>query len=220
MSQVMKRYLTPVEQKLLLSTVKQFADVHARRDSAWMHLLNHSGLRIGEFSRLTVGDAKSALVTGYIFIPKEHRKGGKKDHDVLVTAPVREALTALLDIHREMSGFLADNFPLVMSRKHGALTVRAYQQRVALWAIKAGLPRGVSPHWFRHTRAMNIMKNTTSNDPRGIVQAALGHDSIASTAVYTRMTKEDVEQALHEVDGRGRAGLPKLRKEYEKRVGV
>jgi site-specific recombinase XerC len=98
------------------------------------------------------------------------------------------------------------------------LTARAIQQRVAMWSAAAGLPDGVSPHWFRHSRAMNIMKRTTSNDPRGIVQAALGHASIASTGIYTGVTREDLAAALDEVDGAGRRSTAQLRKNWERRA--
>lgn len=220
---VMKRYLTEEEQRKLLSTVKQFADVHACRDFAWMRLLIHTGLRVGEFSKTTVGDAIQALKTGYLFIPKERRKGkpeNRRDHSVLVTQPVRAALLDLLGLRE---GAELDE-ALVISRKSNGrdwsgLSVRGFEQRVAIWAKLAGLPEGVSPHWFRHTRAMNIMENTTSNDPRGVVQAALGHISIASTGVYTGVTRAAMEAALHEVDGPKVFRKRDMRRVYEGRVG-
>lgn len=220
MSVVMRRYLTEGEQQLLLKTINQFAAVHARRDSAWIRLLMHSGMRVGEFSSMTVGDALAALQTGYIFIPKARRKGKNEDHSVLVTQPVREALFDLLHIRREMGFAASSNAPLVMSRKRQGMTVRAYQQRVSFWAIKAELHLPASPHWFRHTRAMNIMRRTTSRDPRGVVQAALGHVSISSTAVYTRLSREDLEAALIEVDGKPALRKRDMRRAYEGRAHV
>lgn len=217
---MLKRYLTDTEQTLLLSTVKQFSDVLARRDYAWMRLLNDTGFRVTEFSLMTVRDAMTALQSGYIFIPREHRKGKKRDHSKLVTEPVRRALLDLLDIRREM-GYLDDGeVPLVMSRKHGVMSVRAYQQRVALWAQFAGIPGNVSPHWFRHTRAMNIMRRTTSNDPRGIVQAELGHANIASSGIYTTVSREDLIAALKEVDGGTPIRKRNVRRMYEGRVAA
>ncbi|MEN6629292.1 MAG: tyrosine-type recombinase/integrase [Sulfuricella sp.] len=218
----MNRYLTEDEQRLLLSTVKQFADVYATRDFAWMRLLINSGLRIGEFSKVTVGDGIQALKTGYLFIPKNRRKGkpeSRRDHSVLVTQPVREALLDLLGLR---DGAELDE-ALVISRKSGSrgwagLSVRAFEQRTAYWAKLAQLPAGVSPHWFRHTRAMNIMHNTTSKDPRGVVQATLGQASISSTSVYTGITKEDLESALHEVDGKKVFRKRDMRRVYEGRA--
>lgn len=220
MSVVMRRYLTEGEQQLLLKTINQFAAVHARRDSAWIRLLLHSGMRVGEFSVMSVGDAEAALNTGYIFIPKERRKGRHLDLSVFVTQPLRQALQDLLAIRREMGSVFFPTAPLVISRKHQGMTIRAYQQRVAYWAIKAALHLPASPHWFRHTRAMNIMRRTTSHDPRGVVQAALGHASISSTAVYTKLSREDLEAALIEVDGKPALRKRDMRRAYEGRANV
>ena len=215
----MRKYLTEEEQKLLLSTVKQYRDVLARRDYACMRLLKDTGFRIGEFTLMTVNSALMALKVGYIHIPREHRKGKKSHHDKYVTEPVREALIDLLDIRREMGYTETDgDVPLVMSRKHGGMTVRAYQQRVAHWAKEAGIPGNVSPHWFRHTRAMNIMRKSHSKDPRSIVQAELGHSSIQSSGIYTGISKEDLIKALEEIDGTKPIRKRNVKRIYEGRA--
>lgn len=215
----MIKYLTEEEQKRLLSTLKQFTGPTARRDDALVRLLVASGMRIGECLRLSVGDAAAAVKSGYLFIPREYRKGRvgeRRDHEILMTNSVRLAVRDLLEL-REGAHL---NDALVVSRKHGVLTVRAFQQRVSYLAELAGLPAGVSPHWFRHTAAMNIMRRTTATDPLGVVKAALGHSSIRSTEVYAHATREKVEAALHEVDGKPRLRLADLRKMHEGRVGA
>ena len=217
---VMKRYLTEAQQGELLRTINKHAGLLARRDSAWVRLLQSTGMRLNELVLMTVGDAELALRHGRLFVPKERRKGGHRDHDYLVTEPVRRALADLLAVRREQGHADILTAPLVMSRKHVALTARAYEQRVASWAVLAGLGEKVSPHWFRHTRAMNIMRRSTASDPRGVVQAALGHASISSTGVYTRITKEDMEEALREVDGPRRLRRRDMRRAYEGRVGA
>lgn len=234
---VMKRYLTEAEQGALLMTINRHSGVLARRDSAWVRLLMTTGMRLNELVTMTLGDAEAALRNGQLFVPREHRKGwnrkprmrndGKikmpnppKDHSYLVTAPVRAALVDLIAVRREQGHAPSPAAPLVMSRKHVGVTARAYEQRCAMWAELAGLGEKVSPHWFRHTRAMNIMRRSTASDPRGVVQAALGHASIASTGVYTRITKEDMAAALREVDGEPRMRKRALRRDYEGRVGA
>jgi site-specific recombinase XerD len=202
-----------------------------------VRLLASTGMRLNELVTMAVGDAEAALRTGHLFVPKEHRKGwnrkprvakdGKvrmpnppKDHSYLVTEPVRRALLDLLAVRREQGYADILSAPLVMSRKHGGLTARAFEQRVAYWADVANLGEKVSPHWLRHTRAMNVMRRSTSSDPRGVVQGALGHASIASTGVYTRMNKEDLDAALREVDGQPRLRKRDLRRAYEGRVSA
>jgi site-specific recombinase XerC len=217
------RYLTEAEQQQLLRHMHlRRADALARRDGALMRLFLHSGMRLAETLAMTVGDAMEALRTGWVFIPKEHRKGKRADHQVRVTEPLREALRDLLGARAEISGCEKghESDPLVIGRNGAVMCARAVQKRFAMWASECGLPEGFSPHWMRHTRAKNIMRRSTSTDPRGIVQAALGHASISSSGIYTEVSKEELQTALEEVDGLGdrRAVKRGLRKAYERRV--
>lgn len=199
---LMKKYLTAQEQSALLSACGKLKEIGARRDHAWIRALLYSGFRITEFSLMTVGDAKSALLTGYIYIPKEHRKGGKRDHTKLLTHPLRLALTDLLHIRAEMGYADIVTDPLVLSRKGGAMSVRAYQERLAHWASIAGIAGKVSPHWLRHTRGVTIMEKSTSADPRSIAQVELGHANLATTAIYTQITKQHLIDQLAVIDGK------------------
>lgn len=217
--EVMRRYLTEEEQSRLLKTVGQYAGPIPRRDGACMRLLAGTGMRLNELVTCTVGDAMAALENGYLFVPRERRKGGRKDHSYLVTEPVRQALQDLLAVRSTLGHAPDPAAPLVMSRKHAGMSARGFQQRVAYWAGVAGIQARVSPHWFRHTRAMNIMRRSTSHDPRGVVQAALGHSSIGSTGIYTRISKEDLAAALQEVDGARGLRKRDMRRAYERRVG-
>lgn len=223
---MLRRYLTEPQQQALLKAAAHPSDVLARRDAAWISALLHSGLRIKEFSLITLGDAISALQSKYLFIPKERRKGGKKDHRVFITVPLAAALRSLIVIRYEITGEETSDIdaPLVLSRNHASgkpMSVRSYELRFKLWATAAGLPEDASPHWLRHSRAINIMKNSKSDDPRGVAQAALGHASIASTGIYTQVLREDVEKALSQTDaeeGRGRGkrvSLASLRKSFD-----
>jgi site-specific recombinase XerC len=91
--------------------------------------------------------------------------------------------------------------------------------RFSAWAARAGLPTKASPHWLRHTRAMNVIRRSSAVNPRGVVQSALGHVSIRSTGVYTRTPREEVEAALAETDGRvGRVTRAALRRAFEGRA--
>ena len=108
--------------------------------------------------------------------------------------------------------------PLVIGRHGGAISVRQFEYRCALWGARAALPEGFSPHWLRQTRAMNIMRRSSAGDPRGGVKAALGHESIRSTGVYTETPREEVEAALTATDGRGRVSLRDLRQAFERRA--
>ncbi len=226
-SELMDRYLTEAEQARLLKTLKEAAcrDVYGRRDDAMVRALIHSGLRIGEFSRITVGDAMEALKTSYLFIPRENRKGASRgrasDHSVFLTQALRTDIEDLLKVRhelRDMDCRVTDR--LLVGRAGDSMTVRALELRYKQHATMAGLAR-TSPHWLRHTRAQNIMLRSTSRDPRGVVQRALGHASIKSSGVYTGTPREEVEAALAEIDAAAdprRITRAQLRRAWEGRA--
>ncbi|MGE0487333.1 MAG: tyrosine-type recombinase/integrase [Gammaproteobacteria bacterium] len=192
---VFKRYLTEVEERQLLSTVARFADVHARRDRAWMEALRVTGVRIQAFSRLTVFHAQEALRTGYLTLGSAIQKRGQA-HTVRVPKRGQRAFRTLLAIRRELGYPMDPDAPLVLSRHHQALSVRSYQARMQHWCREAGLQVNASPHWFRHTLAKRIMARSTSPNPERLVQGALGHACVTSTAVYTWPDREEIDAAV------------------------
>lgn len=215
----MERYFTEGEQESLLRTLKQrcFTPL-GRRDEAMTRALVLSGCRLGEFLQVSVGDAIAALHTRYLFIPKEHRKGKRRDHSVFVTRKLDAALRDLLRVRHELAPEnCPETDPLIVGRTGAGITVRAWELRFKHAVLAAGLPRGASPHWLRHTRAMNIIESSGSKNPLGLVQSALGHASLSSTGVYTRTPRGELERALEQVDGPRRVSQAALRKAYEGR---
>nr|WP_315242136.1 site-specific integrase [uncultured Albidiferax sp.] len=213
-----KRYLTDGEQRLLLMAARGCSDALAQRDHAWMRLLIETGMRVNELATLSQAQAIRALASGWLVVTKAQRKGGKQGHEYLVTEPVRQCLERLLKLHADMRPTLAHGWdgepPLLWGRctEWGAdgdtaqvavehLSVRSLQARMAHWTQVAGLPPGVSPHWLRHTRGVNIIRRSRGKNPLKVAQQALGHVSIASTGIYTQMCREEYEQELHNVAG-------------------
>lgn len=195
--QVFNRYLTRSEEKQLFSHVKKFrAELLAERDYHWMLLLRHTGLRIHNLACLSVDDAWAVIrhPANRLQLADADSKGGN-GYELRFNSAALTALRCLLRIRRAQ-GF-HDDGPLVMSRQGAAgLSVRSFQQRMRQWVLSAGLPRAASPHWFRHTLAKRIIETTTHNNPLQVVQCALGHSDIKSTAIYTRPDIEEIDRAL------------------------
>lgn len=197
MRKAFKRYFTEAEERQLFRTVGNVVDIHARRDYAWMRLLRQTGIRVETLAGLNVHDAQDALASKYLDLRPEITKGNRGGR-IFITRKARAAFKDLLAIHREMGHGMATDSPLIFSRKHRRMSVRSFEARTRHWCNMAGLEDSGTPHWFRHTLAKRIMKNSTAEDPRGVVQVALTHASINSTAVYTLPDKEDVERAMEE----------------------
>lgn len=223
----LKRYLTEDEQRRLLTVVKAQAGSLALRDYAWMRLLIETGMRVNELATLSRDQAERALATGWLVVRADQRKGhgvkpkpgeAKKPakrvgHEYLVTEPVRQCLETLIALHHDLRPVLqlAPELvpPLLWGRcgvvkgvaLHEHMSVRSFQVRMKHWAYLSGLPEGVSPHWLRHTRGVNIIRRSRGNNPLKVAQLALGHASIASTGIYTQMSREEYSRELQNVAG-------------------
>lgn len=203
---VFERYLKEDEERKLFATVKRQAgrdtqhQLLALRDHAWLRLLRNTGIRVGTLAGLNVADARQALASNYLQIRPEIAKRGQGGK-VFCNRAALKALRTLLAVRKRQGAPEKPEQPLVLSRKHARMAVRSYQQRMQLWVRDAGLDVQASPHWLRHTLAKRVMKNSTAEDPRGIVQGALGHTNASSTWVYTMPDREDVEATLEQVAG-------------------
>lgn len=194
---IMDRFLTQEEEKRLFKTVNQHNSIEAQRDYGWMLLLRSTGIRVGALSGLTVADARQALTDRHLTVRAEINKG-KASYKIYLGKASENALRILLKTRRQMGHPEQYDAPLILSREHNAMSIRAFQQRCHKWAELAGVPN-VSPHWFRHTMAMRIMQNSTAQDPRGVVMASLGHKNINSTAQYTQPDKATLQRIMQEV---------------------
>jgi site-specific recombinase XerC len=204
---MIKRYLDEREQRALLMAAKGSNDPLAQRDYLWMRLMVETGARVSELASFTALQAERALAFGWLVVApaqrKANSKGQRKGHSYLVTEPVRHCLVELLKLQRMQASPLdaVVEPPLIWGRQGAGLSVRSYQARIAEWAAVAGLQLKVSPHWLRHTRGVNIIRRSRATNPVKVAQLALGHATIASTGIYTQMSRQEYVQALQATAG-------------------
>lgn len=198
----MSRYLTRDEEARLFKRLRERAgrenasQLIALRDLHLFKLLRHTGIRVNAATHIQCADARSAIAGKYL--QRRCDKGGRNGKS-LCNSKAIAALKGLLLVRRLLGFSESDEARLVVSRQGARISARAIQKRMKVWCADAGLAVSASPHWWRHTKAMRVMVDSTARDPRGVVQELLDHSSFESTVIYTRPSREEVEQINEEV---------------------
>jgi integrase/recombinase XerD len=148
------------------------------RDRAILELLYATGLRATELSTLRVNDLNLGI--GYL---RCIGKGGR-ERVIPIGQKAIEAVTEYLSELRPcLAGPKAEDY-LFLSRTGRPLSRIEVWRLVKKYAVRAGMPRGLSTHTIRHCFATHLL--TGGADLRS-VQEMLGHVSIATTQVYTHV---------------------------------
>jgi len=175
--QRLPRALKPADVSALLDRIPASTPLE-QRDRALFELAYACGLRAEELVDLDVGsidfDAEQVRVEG---------KGGKTrivpagEHALRAVARYLERARGTLD-----SG--AGEPALFLSRTGRRLSTSDVRRRLRTWARNAAAQGAVHPHALRHSFATHLLEGGA--DLRAI-QALLGHASISTTQVYTRV---------------------------------
>ena len=155
----------------------------AARDHAITELLYGCGLRVAELTGLDV--QAGALARGWLDATDAtaHVLGkGSKRRSVPVGGPALAALQGWLAQRPSLAK--AGEAALFVSRLGTRLTANQLRNRLQLQATQAGVPTRVHPHMLRHSYASHLLQS--SGDMRA-VQELLGHASISTTQVYTKL---------------------------------
>ncbi len=180
----------------LLDAVIVTEPIH-RRDLALIELLYATGARISEAVGLSIGeiDLDARLVRLY----------GKGSKERIV--PFGSSAAAALDEWFSPSGRALivpdqwrsrDDAEAVFLNTRGArLTRQAAWQMIKKYGVKAGIGDQLSPHVLRHSCATHLLDHGA--DLR-VVQEMLGHASVSTTQIYTKVSQErlwDVYRSAH-----------------------
>ena len=168
------------------------------RDRAILELLYGSGLRISELVGLDVDDVDldpgSVRVLG---------KGGK-EREVPLGRYGREAVEAYVTRTRPDFASAKSRGALFLNQRGGRLTRQSCARLLAAHVATADIDRRVSLHTLRHSFATHLLEGGA--DVR-VVQELLGHASVATTQIYTLVTREHLREVYYASHPRARRNV-------------
>jgi integrase/recombinase XerD len=199
------RVLRPDETAALIESIDVRTPL-GLRDRAMLEVLYGAGLRVSELVRLPLAalDRRAGVlrVTGK----------GRRDRLVPLGAPALEALAAWLADGRPRFARAARTAgdAVFLSQRGAPMTRQNFFARLRALARAAGLPAArVSPHVLRHAFATDLLEGGA--DLR-VVQTLLGHADLATTQIYTHVSRarlrETVEARHPRGAGRRRGAAP------------
>jgi len=187
--------LSVAEARCLMAEPSEGTDV-GLRDRAILEVLYGTAIRHGECLRLDISDAD--LSRGQLFI----RTGkGRKDRAVPIRGRAAVALEKYLRVVRPS---------LCRDPNEHALFLTAFGRRISkvtsglmisCHARTAGIEKRVTAHVLRHSCATHLLKGGA--DVRHI-QKILGHSTLKTTMIYTRVDLSDLRRMLDNSHPRGR----------------
>jgi integrase/recombinase XerD len=171
-------------------------DEKGLRDRAVLETMYGAGLRVSEVVGLDVDDVD--LEDGSVRVLG---KGGK-ERDVPLGRYAREAIAAYLARARPALATPRSRSALFLNRRDGRrLSRQACWNAIREHAAAAGIDKRVTPHTLRHSFATHLLEGGA--DVR-VVQELLGHASVATTQVYTLVTKEHLREVYFTAHPRAR----------------
>ncbi|MFT4147519.1 MAG: site-specific tyrosine recombinase XerD [Micrococcaceae bacterium] len=158
----------------------------ALRDAAILEFLYSTGARISEVVALNVDDVAAEKDMVRLF------GKGNKERIVPMGSYARKALSDYMVRARPDFASHGKGTPALFLNARGSRL-----SRQSMWAIlknaaaKAGITEDVSPHSLRHSFATHLLSGGA--DIR-VVQELLGHSSVTTTQVYTKVTIDSLKE--------------------------
>lgn len=162
------------------------------RDRAALELLYGSGFRVSELCGLNFGSLDLLNENGPCA-----RVTGKGRKTRLV--PLSRASIAATAEYLRRRGPGKPKDPLFLGERGERVLPRILQRNLKLYLIKANLDPDITPHKLRHSFATHLLDHGA--DIR-IIQELLGHESLATTQIYTKVSQSKAAESYRKAHPR------------------
>ena len=165
------------------------------RDYLIFEILYCTGLRVSELASLKVSLIRES--DGKLVV----RGKGNKERVVFLGESAKKCLQRYLVLRNSRNKLDKSEDALFLSQRDQQLSIRGIQYLVSSYLDKLGIYKHISPHVLRHSFATHLLNSGA--DIRS-VQELLGHSSLATTQVYTHISKQKMREVLENHHPRGR----------------
>ena len=159
-----------------------------QRDRAMLEILYATGLRVSELVGLKVLGVN--LEAGYVRILGK----GSKERAVPIGEKAAGAVKEYLTNGRIQLAKHTNTATLFLNLRGHPLTRQGFWKIIKKYGKEAAINKKITPHGIRHSFASHLLE--AGADLRS-VQVMLGHADIATTQIYTHVTRERLKE-LHE----------------------
>lgn len=156
------------------------------RNKTILDFLYSAGTRVSELCNVELSDID--LDDNFVQLKGK----GSKYRIVPIGSLLRQNLTEYLTYRNKLKSI---NSFLFLSKSHKQMERTAVFRIIKKTTSNLGLDSDIHPHTFRHSAATHMLEGGC--DLR-TVQEFLGHSSVSTTQIYTKITKEFLEEAFIE----------------------
>jgi integrase/recombinase XerD len=157
------------------------------RNKTIIDVLYSTGCRVSELCNINLSDLD--LVDNSLKLKGK----GSKQRIVPIGSELKVNLLKYLKIRENFINSKGE--PLFLTKSRNNLDRTAVFRIIKSTALKASLDTNIHPHTLRHSAATHMLEGGC--DLR-TVQEFLGHSSVSTTQIYTKVTKEFLEEAFLE----------------------
>lgn len=165
------------------------------RDRAILEIMYSAGLRASEVVGIRMNDLD--LPNGVVQVEGK----GSKQRMTLFGRTCAGAISRYLQGERVQPSSPRPDDAVFTNGQGRGLTSRTVQNIIKRWALSSGLPPETSPHTLRHSFATHLLDGGADLKT---VQQLLGHESLATTQVYTHISIERLQDTVRKAHPKSR----------------
>lgn len=159
------------------------------RDRAMLETLYASGLRVSELINLKLTDISTSV--GFV---RCFGKGSKERIVPLGKVAIDYLNRYIMNARQKFVRSGSEEY-LFLTNRGRKMSRVGFWKLIKKYTARAGITRNITPHTLRHSFATHLLQGGA--DLRSI-QEMLGHEDIATTQIYTHVTREKLKEVYRD----------------------